>query len=147
MDEPKFYMQRIDKSDQPTKDLETDFPGLRYKEFKGLENFGKIKSVYTESFAETDELQVYMAETPIRENINLTLTLVFVGENRRKAYHDFVDYISVGKFIYWDNVRNRTVMFILKDAIEPETDVVKDTEYIQVAFNLQCLKGQAVDNA
>lgn len=146
IDNPKFYMQRVDKTNQPVKDLEADFKGLRYKEFKGLENFGKIKSVYTESFAETDELQVYMADTPIRENITPTLTLVFIGDNKRKAYHDFVDYISTGKIAYWDNVRKRKITFILTESIEPEYDTVKDTEYIQASFKLQCLNGHASDN-
>lgn len=144
MAEPKFYMQRVDITGQPIKDLEADFPGLRYKEFKGLENYGKIKSVYTEEFAETDRLQVYMTEEPIRETISPTLTLVFIGDGRRESYHNFVNYISKGEIIYWDNVRNRRITFVLIEAIEPENDTVKGTEYIQVSFKLQCLNGQAI---
>lgn len=138
-----FYMQRVDIADQPIKNLEKDFDGLLYKEFKGLETYGKIKSVYTESFPETDELQVFAAETPIRDNIDLTLTLIFKGDRRRSTYHSFVDYISTGKIKYWDDVRNRQVTFILIESINPETDLLYGgMPYIQAAFNLKCINGQ-----
>jgi hypothetical protein len=42
----KFYMQRVDVAGQQEKDLESDFPGLRYKEAKGLETKGKPTNVY-----------------------------------------------------------------------------------------------------
>lgn len=141
---PQFFMQRVDLLNQPVKNLEEDFPGLRYKEFKGLEKYGKNKGVYTETFAETDEVQVYMTPTPIRENIELTLTLVFIGNSRRETYHLFVDYISQGKIKYWDSVRKREVVFVLIEAIEPETDtLIGGADYIQASFKLTCLNGQA----
>lgn len=141
---PQFFMQRVDLLNQPVKNLEEDFPGLRYKEFKGLEKYGKNKGVYTETFAETDEVQVYMTSTPIRENIELTLTLVFIGNSRRETYHLFVDYISQGKIKYWDSVRKREVVFVLIEAIEPETDtLIGGADYIQASFKLTCLNGQA----
>lgn len=141
---PQFFMQRVDLLNQPVKNLEEDFPGLRYKEFKGLEKYGKNKGVYTESFAETDEVQIWMSPTPIRENIELALTLLFIGENRREAYHTFVDYISQGKIKYWDNVRNREVVFVLIEAVEPEIDTVKGgDDYLIAPFNLTCTNGQA----
>lgn len=143
---PEFFMQRIDLLNQPVKNLEKDFDGLRYKEFKGLENYGKLKSVYTETFAETDEVQVYMAPKIVRENIELTLTLLFVGDNRRATYHSFVDYISKGKIKYWDTVRKREVVFILTEAIEPEEDTAKEGDgYTMVSFTLTCINGQAKD--
>lgn len=138
------YMQRIDKPNQPVYNIETHFPGLHYKEFKGLENFGKIKSVYTEAFAETDALQVYVHPTPVRDAIMLTLTLVFFGDDYRKVYHDFVDYISKGKISYWDDIRNRKVDFVLIDAIEPSEDNLKGTKYLQASFKLQGLSGQTI---
>lgn len=141
---PQFFMQRVDLLDQPIKNLEEDFIGLKYKEFKGLEKYGKNKAVYTETFAETDEVQVYMSPTPIRENIELTLTLLFTGSSRRATYHLFVDYISQGKIKYWDNVRNREVVFVLIESIEPEIDTVKGgDDYLIASFNLTCLNGQA----
>lgn len=137
------YMRRIDIANQPEKNLERDFDGLIYKEFSGLDSYGKIKSVYTEEFAETDELQIYQNPTPIRENPDLTFTCVFIGDNRRKTYHSFVDYISRGKIQYWDDIRNRKVTFILIEAVEPSEDkLYGDTPYIIASFKLKNIKGQ-----
>lgn len=136
-------MRRIDIANQPEKNLERDFDGLIYKEFSGLDSYGKIKSVYTEEFAETDELQIYQNPTPIRENPDLTFTCVFIGDNRRKTYHSFVDYISRGKIQYWDDIRNRKVTFILIEAVEPSEDkLYGDTPYIIASFKLKNIKGQ-----
>lgn len=140
-----FYMQRVDIADQPIKDLVRDFPGLLYKEFEGLDSYGKIKSTYIESFPENDEIQAFIAEKPIRESINLTLTLIFKGDRRRATYHSFVEYISLGVIKYWDNCRNRQLLFTLIDAVEPEKDLLYGgTPYIQVPFKLQAMNGQTL---
>lgn len=143
MSDYKCYMRRIDISGQPEMDLEKDFKGLIYKEFTGLDSYGKIKSVYTEEFAETDVLQVYQNPTPIRENTDLTFTCVFTGNDRRKVYHSFVSFLSKGKIQYWDNIRNRKVTFILIEPIEPREDkLYGSTPYIIASFKLKNIKGQ-----
>lgn len=143
MSDYKCYMRRIDIAGQPEMDLEKNFKGLIYKEFIGLDSYGKIKSVYTEEFAETDELQVYQNPTPIRENTDLTFTCIFTGNDRRNVYHSFVDFISKGKIQYWDNIRNRKVTFILIEAIEPSDDkLYGSTPYIIASFKLKNIKGQ-----
>lgn len=139
----KFYMQRVDIVSQPIKDLEKDFPGLKYKEFKGLESYGKNRGVYTEVFPETDEVQVYMTPSPIRDSINLTFTAVFVGSDWRDTYHSFVDFISSGIIKYWDTCRKREITFVLVDAIEPSEDYLYGVKYIQASFNLKAINGQA----
>lgn len=143
MSDYKCYMRRIDIPNQPEMNLEKDFEGLIYKEFTGLNSYGKIKSVYTEEFAETDELQVYQNPTPIRENTDLTFTCIFIGDNRRDVYHSFVDFLSKGKIQYWDSIRNRKVTFILIESIEPSEDkLYGSTPYIIASFKLKNIKGQ-----
>lgn len=143
MSDYKCYMRRVDILGEPEKDLEVDFPGLIYKEFSGLDSYGKIKSVYTEEFAETDELQVYQNSTPIRENTDLTFTCIFIGNDRRKTYHSFVDFLSKGKIQYWDNIRKRKVTFILIEAIKPSDDkLYGGSPYIMASFKLKNIKGQ-----
>lgn len=146
MTDYNFYLQRTDLVAQPIKNIEEDFPGARYKEFQGLENYGKDKGVYTESFAETDQINVYKTSKPIRENITPTLTMLFMGNNRRSTYHTFVDYITSGKMAYWDNCRNRKIFFVVEEAIEPSTDLLYgSTPYIEASFKLTCLNGQATN--
>lgn len=41
MSDYKCYMRRVDILGEPEKDLEVDFPGLIYKEFSGLDSYGK----------------------------------------------------------------------------------------------------------
>ena len=137
------YMRRVDIASQPELNLEEHFVGLKYKEFSGLDSYGKIKSVYTEEFDETDELQIYQNPNPIRENKDMTFTCLFTGNNRRKTYHSFVDFISKGKIQYWDDIRNRKVTFILIEAVEPSDDkLYGGTPYIMASFKLKNIKGQ-----
>lgn len=140
-----IYMMRKDINPQIRRDLEVAFKGLKYKELKGVERFGERKNIYMESFAETDRIEVWQGDTAIRNNTEVILTLVFIGENRRQAYHDFVDYISVGEFEYTDDIRKRKFDFIFKNALEPSEDTLKGTEYIQADFVLQNLNGQTSD--
>ena len=42
MSDYKCYMRRVDILGEPEKDLEVGFPGLIYKEFSGLDSYGKI---------------------------------------------------------------------------------------------------------
>ena len=46
-----FYMKKVGEDTEYN--IENHWNGLLYKQFKGLSDYGKIKSVYTESFAET----------------------------------------------------------------------------------------------
>lgn len=140
-------MKRVDIPNQPVIDVEAQFPGLKYKEFKGLDSYGEIKSVYTEQFAETDELQVYQNPTPIRQNTDLVFTCIFTGASRRDTYHEFVKYISTGKIAYWDNIRNRKVTFILIQSVEPsEEKLYGGQPYIMASFKLKNINGQTVKN-
>ena len=79
---------------QPIKDLEVDFIGLKYSKLMGIDKYGKIKNIYTESYPESSELRVWIPEIITRDNPEIELTLYFVGVNRRSVYHQFVQYIS-----------------------------------------------------
>lgn len=138
-----IYMKRLDIVGGAWIDLEATYPGLRYKELKGIENYGKKRSVYIEEFAETETPAIYVHHTSIREDIEITLTLLFVGSNRRKVYHDFVDFISIGKLEYKDDIRKRNIQMILIDAIEPTEDIFKGAEYMEASFKFRCLSGSA----
>ena len=136
-----FYMKKVGEDTEYN--IENHWDGLLYKQFKGLSDYGKIKSVYTESFAETDKLNYYQASKPIRENTDLELTLVFKGDNRRATYDNFVEYISSGEIIYHDDVRNKYVNFILIEAITPSEDqLYGDIKYIIATFKLKNINGQ-----
>ena len=134
-------MQRIDIANQKEMDLETDFPGLRYKEAKGLETKGKPSNVYVETYADSDKARVYIPKELCRDATEVTLTLVFIGENRRKAYNDFYSYVKLGKFYYWDTARNKRATLVLTSAVEPTDDIFKGTPYIEADFVFMNING------
>ena len=83
MEEYKFYMIRYGESDAVWKDLETDFPGLRYKECTGLNSYGEPTNMYAEDFAETSKAEVYVSSTPAHKQTTIKLTLIFLEDDTK----------------------------------------------------------------
>lgn len=143
----KFYMQRIDIADQPVRDLEgeTGFLGLRYKEAKGLETKGEPSNVYVEHYADSDQARVYVPKELCRKPTEVTLTFVFIGEDRRASYNAFYDYVKLGKFYYWDTARNKRATLVLTSAVEPTDDTFKGSDYILADFVFTNINGATED--
>ena len=141
----KFYMSRfIDGSWESEVSLEDYFDGLVYLRAKNLSGFGKIRNIYTESFAEVEDLRLYIPETVVRENTDIEFEFGFKKANRRDTYHSFVDWITGHKIKYWDTARNREVEMILMEKIEVDDDLLKgDSPYIVVPFKFKNLKGSS----
>ena len=143
MDKPKFYISRyINSSWEADTDIEKTFSGLHYAKCDGLDRFGSVKNVYSETYAETSELRVYIPENVARENTDIEFEFVFDGENRRDTYHNFVDWMSGKKLRYWDTLRNRVAEMILIESIEPEEEELYGSHpFIRVPFKFKNLKG------
>lgn len=156
----KFYMQEVawynggyqDKevNDDGTlsetvfeiKDLEEDFEGLKYIKCEGLEDVGEA-NVYTEVFADSDRLRVYVPENVTHKATEVKLTLIFVGENRRSTFNNFNEYIQQGFHAYWDSARKKRFVFFVKDAIKPSEDkFIGSTPYIEATYTLSNIKGK-----
>lgn len=143
-DKPKFYIARlIGDSWEEATDIESHFEGLHYKECDGLDKYGAIKNIYTETYAETGELRVYLPETVARENTDIEFVFVFDGDNRRNTYHSFVQWLSGKRLKYWDTLRNRELEMILMESVEPEEDELWGSHpFIKVPFKFRNLKGE-----
>lgn len=146
MEAPKFYIARlIDNVWEEATDIEAKFDGLHYVKCDGLSKFGAVKNVFTETFAETSELRVYLPETVARENTDIEFEFVFDGDNRRDTYHSFVEWLSGKRLKYWDNLRNRELEMILMESVEPEEDELYGSHpYIKVPFKFKNLKGETI---
>lgn len=144
----KFYMSRwINNKWESSVNIEDYFDGLRYAECKGLSKYGKIKNIYTETYAETDEIRAYIPSPDkiARENTDLEFVFVFFGENRRETYDNFINWLSGYKIKYWDDCRNREVEMILIEAIEPSDDeLYGNIPFIRATFKFKNLKGQTI---
>lgn len=147
----KFYMQACDKTGNilagaPKKDLEADFEGLRYKECTGLNDIGN-PNVYTEEFADSNRLRVYIPENVTHKPTTVTLTLYFVGNNRYKTYDAFNNYLKSSKFfIYYDTARKKKLTFFLKESITVNSSLwYGDMPYIEVQYKLSNIFGKTED--
>jgi len=144
----KVYIQRIDTTPKGAiYDLESHWPAIRYKQCKGLNDKGKKKSVYTESYADSDELRVWESGTLAREATTIELTLYFMGEGKQSTYDSFYDYIKQGRFLYADTVRRKLAKMILIDPVKPDEEKFTqgDTSYYKAKFVFQNIWGECKD--
>lgn len=139
----KFYMSRwIDNAWETQVSLEDYFSGMKYVSCEGLSTKGKIKNIYTENFAEVEDLRVYMPETVVRENTDIEFVFGFEKENRRDTFDRFVDWVSGYKIKYWDTARNRELEMVLIDKVEVDEDIlIGSSPFITVNFKFKNLKG------
>lgn len=142
----KFYMQSVNNKGEATsdtiKDIEADFDGLIYMSVDGLEQFGSLKS-YTETYADSDRVRVYLPKSGERSSFDVTLKLLFVGDNRWSSYYSFIDYITDGFHAFWDTVRKRKLIFYVDKSIEPsEISNKGSVKYIEVKIPLTSVFGR-----
>ena len=139
----KFYMSRwIDNAWETQVSLEDYFSGMKYVSCEGLSTKGKIKNIYTENFAEVEDLRVYMPETVVRENTDIEFVFGFEKENRRDTFDSFVDWVSGYKIKYWDTARNRELEMVLIDKVDVDEDIlIGSSPFITVNFKFKNLKG------
>lgn len=139
----KFYMSRwIDNAWETQVSLEDYFSGMKYISCEGLSTKGKIKNIYTENYAEVEDLRAYMPETVVRENTDIEFVFGFEKENRRDTFDSFVDWVSGYKIKYWDTARNRELEMVLIDKVEVDEDIlIGSSPFITVNFKFKNLKG------
>lgn len=143
----KFYMQQTyangtPMTGAPIKDIEQDYDGLLYMSIDGMEKFGALKS-YTETYADSDRVRVHLPKRGERSSFDVSLNLLFTGENRWTSYYSFIDYITSGFHIFWDTVRKRKLVFYVNKAIEPkEIENKGSAKYIEVTLPLTSVFGR-----
>lgn len=143
MNRYSIYMQRVDKEGEPLKNLETDFPGLFYYSCEGLSAKGKPKNIHTESYADSDGSRVWIPENVCRESTEITLSLLFKGDNRRDVFDEFYSYVKDGLFYYWDTKRMRRAKMFLSGEVEPSDDIMKGSDvYILAEFPFTNVLGE-----
>lgn len=138
--EIKHYLFK--EGDAIAKDLEVDFVGLRYCKCEGLEARGERKNVYTETYADSDELRVWQGEDVTREATKITFTLYFIGDNRQAVVDSFYEYISNGRIYYWDTKRLKKAYMIFNEEFSIGEDMYRGgTPYKEVKVTFQNLWG------
>lgn len=147
----KFYMQATDAkgiaiAGAPVKDLEVDFDGLLYSKAKGLNDKGKIKNTYKETYADSDRVRIHFPSEPKRDTTTVTFTFFFRGANRYKTFDEFVAYVSGGFRAFWDTKRKKRLVFYT-----PESATVADEKwygnepYLSFELKVQNVFGETFD--
>lgn len=127
-------------------DLEEHFSGLRYKSMSGLCVYG-APAVCSESFADSERLEVYIPEEPVYGSTKLELSLCFLSDDGTYSscdavYRDFVRFLSGGYLVYWDDVRCRKVLMYLSGSVEVDSDVLYGRLYKEVRFTFTNVYGR-----
>ena len=80
----KYWNKETSKYEKEAKgeliDIEEHFK-CKYVKFEGLSETGKVKNIYTETYAETEELRMYIPDEVLYENTDLSLTLLFAPDS------------------------------------------------------------------
>ena len=157
----KFYIQKygrkywdknksqyVEEAKGELIDIEAQFK-CKYVKFEGLSETGKVKNIYTETYAETEELRVYMPDEVLYENTDLSLTLLFspysendsdVQDNERA----FFEYVSGHKIEYHDTFRNRYVSLLLLNKPEVVGEVLYGgSRYREVKYTFKNIYGRS----
>ena len=157
----KFYIQRYsrkhynketsqyDKEDiGELIDIEEQFK-CKYVKFEGLSETGKVKNIYTETYAETEELRVYIPDEVLYENTDLSLTLLFAPDSANESdvqnnERAFFEYISGHKIEYHDTFRNRYVSLLLLNKPEVVGEVLYGgSRYREVKYTFKNIYGRS----
>ena len=157
----KFYIQKygrkywdknksqyVEEAKGELIDIEEHFK-CKYVKFEGLSETGKVKNIYTETYAETEELRMYIPDEVLYENTDMSLTLLFspysendsdVQDNERA----FFEYVSGHKIEYHDTFRNRYVSLLLINKPEVVGEVLYGgSRYREVKYTFKNIYGRS----
>lgn len=137
----KFYMKR-DGVDEEYINLESYFQGMRYMQCKGLEDLGKPKNIYTETYADADTLRVYIPEKVKRGATTITFSFAFLGEDKQSVYDAFNSFVEGYKIHYYDTARKKASYMVLMERTTPKVDFYKGKPYMTVDYTFQNLWGE-----
>lgn len=142
-----FWMEEVDSKGvvvaNTRKNLEEDFVGLKYSKCEGFNTIGKAR-IYTESYADSNNLRVHIPTNLTNEATTLSLHLFFIGANRQDVYDSFNEYIRHGIHTLYDTRRMKKITFCVIDEIKPTSEQYVGSEpYFEVVYKLQCLNGIA----
>jgi len=118
---------------------------VKYRRFTGLEDKGKIKNIYTETYADSDIIRVDISDTIAREATTMTLDMVIIrnSQNREQTltFDNLYYYFADGITVYWDTQRQRCAIMVLLDKSEVKEDTYLGTPYIECEFKFQNICG------
>ena len=157
----KFYIQKygrkywdknksqyVEEAKGELIDIEAQFK-CKYVKFEGLSETGKVKNIYTETYAETEELRMYIPDELLYDNTEISLTLLFAPDTENDSdvqdnERAFFEYVSGHKIEYHDTFRNRYVSLILLNKPEVVSEVLYGgSRYREVKYTFKNIYGRS----
>lgn len=144
----KFYLRGVNKDgsfneDKP-KDLEEDFDGLRYIHCTGIDEIGKAKNIYTETYSDADKVRTFIPNEIKNAETDIELTLCFFGSNCRDVCDNFTNYIRNGLHRYYDTARKKYFDFYVEDVISPSKENYKvNIPHIEISYKMKNIYGKS----
>lgn len=143
MAEFSFYITLY--KDKVRRNLEQFF-NCKYRELKGLLEFGSIKNVYIEDYAERSLPRLYIPEKDslTRNTTDCTLTVLFDSNTCIADSLKLQDYIQGQMFEWYDTFRGKYATFILIDQPKISTGEILygNRKFRDVTYNLKNLYGE-----
>lgn len=150
----KFYLRGVNKNgtlngnDEP-KDLEENFNGLRYIRCTGIDEIGKAKNIYTETYSDADKVRTFIPNEIKNAETDIELTLCFFstdGGDCRAVCDSFTDYIRNGLHRYYDTARKKYFDFYMEDAVTLSKEYYKvNIPHIEISYKLKNIYGKSFD--
>lgn len=151
------YMQRIDITES-ARDIEDyswtgdGYKGLLYMRADGMNDIGKAKNVYTETYADNDNLRVFLPNDGkyANEATKITMHFLIVGTStqRQRTLANFETYLREGVHRYWDDARNLEFDFVIQDEIKVSSERWHGSNpYVEIAVTMQNLNGKTRPHA
>lgn len=157
----KFYIQKygrkywdknksqyVEEAKGELIDIEAKFK-CKYVKFEGLSETGKVKNIYTETYAETEELRMYIPDEVLYDNTDISLTLLFAPDTENDSdvqdnERAFFEYVSGHKIEYHDTFRNRYVSLLLLNKPEVVSEVLYGgSRYREVKYTFKNIYGRS----
>jgi hypothetical protein len=141
-------MERVDVTDSLGQiDIEEHFVGLLYMRAEGMNDVGKSKNIYTEGYADSDRLRVYVPTNGEYTNdaTKITMRFLVVGDeaSRQATIQAFESYLREGVHRYWDTARNLEFDFVVQDEIKVSDEKWHGSSpYVEIQVTMQNLNGK-----
>jgi hypothetical protein len=114
---------------------------------EGMNDIGKSKNIYTEGYADSDRLRVYLPNDGnyTNEATKITMHFLVVGDeaSRQATIRAFETYVREGIHRYWDTARNLEFDFIVQDEIKVSDEKWHGSSpYVEIQVQMQNLNGK-----
>lgn len=116
---------------------------VRYRRCAGLENRGKMKNAYTESYADATQTREFIPGTPTYEPTEITLDVVIKRSttDSTTTFDTLTDNFQNGLTVYWDTQRKRCAVLKLTNAVETKEDTYLGMNYLECEYKFTNITG------